>query len=328
MSVIWQDRLRDAWRELARYPAQNREFQTRRLSERLLIDAYAGLRAVDAAPCLIIDASPSPDPSFEVGGMRLAMVRGERGPLMVLSLEDQTCLDLFTTVCGDALEASRTSDTDRGAALAEFLARLNSWRRFLRERRSGLSRLETIGLIGELLVLGELLTGLPDALTDWKAPDDGLHDFERNGCALEVKTSLGTASSVRISTLDQLDTAGLRGLDLLHVKLIEAPDGASLQSIIVQIRNLIGSDSGRRAFENALLRRGLMPDDAGARTTPCVQLRIIDSYTVGPDFPRLARTDVPQAVTDAQYVLDVRALSAFSADTKAVLRHFSGGAGP
>ena len=69
MSSIWQDALREAWAELARYPVQDRQFRTRRLSDRLAIDAYAGLRAADNAPCLIIEASMSVDPTFELGSL-------------------------------------------------------------------------------------------------------------------------------------------------------------------------------------------------------------------------------------------------------------------
>jgi hypothetical protein len=242
-------------------------------------------------------------------------------PLLVLSLEDRDCVDLFTTVCADALAAS---DTDRSTALADFLARLDAWRRFLRERRSGLSRNETVGLLGELLVLTEILRFWPAALEHWKSPDDGLHDFEHGGHALEVKTSLGPAASVRISGLDQLENSGLRRLDLLHVKLIEAPDGTSLDSVVVQMKNLLRSEASVRAFENALLRRGLMPDDAAARAAPRVQLRTIDSYKVDSGFPRLERASLPQAITDAEYTLDIRALSSFAAETPEVLRLFQG----
>jgi hypothetical protein len=49
-----------------------------------------------------------------------------------------------------------------------------------------------------------------------------------------------------------------------------------------------------------------------------------DCYNATPDFPRLERAIVPQAVTDVQYTLSLRALLAFKADTAAVLRQFSG----
>jgi hypothetical protein len=320
MNPLWSERLRDAWQELVRHPAQNRAYRTRRLSEQLQLDAYAALRAIDGAPCLVIEGIAPLEGHFEVGGMRLGIVRDERGPLLVLSLEDRDRIDLFTTVCADAISASDGNDQ----ALPVFLDRLDAWRRFLRERNSGLSREETTGLIGELLVLAELVALDPAALVFWEAPEDGLHDFHHQGHALEVKTSLGPAFLVRISTLDQLEITGLRRLDLLHVRLIESPDGTTLGTIVSDIMARLEEPS-RRAFENALLRRGLMPDDTAARSSPRVEMRAIDAYRVEATFPRLGRRDVSQAITDAQYSLDVRALASFSTPISSTLGQFQNG---
>jgi hypothetical protein len=202
-------------------------------------------------PCLVIDAAPQADSLFEVGGMRLGIVADEKGPLMVLSLEDRTRIDLFTTLCADAVSASTLANP--GDELAYFLARLDAWRRFLRERRNGLSRQETIGLIGELVILERLVSANPDTQTCWEAPDNGLHDFQKDGHAVEIKASLGPSSTIRISSLDQLETTGLRRLDLLHVRLIEAPDGKSVETLIADVVQHLPDESSRRSFENALL---------------------------------------------------------------------------
>lgn len=320
MNPAWSERLREAWQELARHPAQSRAYRTRRLSEELQLDAHAALRSADGAPCLVIEGIAPAENHFEVGGMRLGVVRDERGPLLVLSLEDRDRIDLFTTVCADAVSASEES----GHALAVFLDRLDAWRRFLRERSSGLSREETTGLIGELMVLRELLALDHAALSLWEAPDDGLHDFHREGHALEVKTSLGPSSQIRISALDQLDTIDLRRLDLLHVRLIESPGGTTLGNIISDIMARLEEPS-RRTLENALLRRGLMPDDSAARSSPRVEMRAIEAYHVEPSFPRLGRANVPQAVIEAQYALDARALAGFSTPLASALAHFHDG---
>jgi len=320
MSQLWSERLRSAWHELARESARSRAYRTRRLSDHLRLDAHAALRAADDAPCLVIEGTAPVDAHFEVGGMRLGVVRDDRGPLLVLSLEDASQIDLFTTVCADAVAASEGSNR----ALSLFLDRLDAWRRFLRERSSGLSRQETIGLIGELAVLSELITLDRTAWTAWAAADDGLHDFSREGHALEVKTSLGPSSQVRISTLDQLEITGLRRLDLLHVRLVESPDGTTLGTIISDIMAQL-EEASHRAFENALLRRGLMPDDTAARSNPRVELRTIDAYHVGADFPRLGRASVPQAISEAQYALDIRDLAGFSTSAASVFTQFHNG---
>lgn len=123
-----------------------------------------------------------------------------------------------------------------------------------------------------------------------------------------------------ISRLDQLDTTGLRRLDLIHVKLIEAPDGRTLGDILTSIRGMVRG--GVPQFDNAVLRRGLLPDDDTARNAPRVQMRGMDCYSVADGFPRLLRAVLPVAITDATYTLDVRALSAFSTDTTTALEAF------
>jgi len=320
MNPLWLELLRANWQELARHTAQTRAYRTRRLSDQLQLNVHAAIRAADNAPCVIIEGVAPIEAHFEVGGMRLGVVRDERGPLLVLSLEDPDQADLFTTVCTDAISATEGS----GQALPVFLDRLDAWRRFLRERSSGLSRQETVGLIGELLVLVELLSLDRSAADFWEAPNDGLHDFSREGHALEVKASLGPSSQVRISTLDQLDTVDLRRLDLLHVRLIESPYGTTLGNIVSEIMAQL-EEASRRTFENALLRRGLMPDDIAARSSPRVELRAIEAYQVGEDFPRLNRANVPQAVNEAQYDLEVRALSNFLKPTPSVLARYQSG---
>lgn len=323
MSDVWVDPLRGAWAELSRHPARTRQFRTQLLDPALPLDVYAALRAVDDAPCLIVPAVVAPSALFEVGGFRLGAAAGEDGPLLVLSLEDLERSDLFAKVCSDAVEAAaREGEAD---SLAAFLTRLDAWRRFLKERRTGLARHEVVGLLGELTVLERLLASGAGTLVTWTAPLDGLHDFEREGHALEVKASAGVATSVRISTLDQLDDGGLRSLDLLHVRLVETPDGRSLGDMIAAIEAMLPDDIARRAFSNALLRRGLMPDDVAARAAPVVALRSVSAFHVGPGFPRLIRSGLPAAVRDAQYDLELRSLDGHAVDSDAVFAAFLGG---
>jgi hypothetical protein len=271
----------------------------------------------------VIEAATPADAPFEVGGMRLAPAAGDYGPLLVLSLEDPTLADLFATVCADALRAAST--TSATEVLVSFLARLHAWRRFLRERRSGLTRNETIGLMGELVVLQHLMDTNPQHLSCWVAPNDGLHDFELAGHALEVKATIGPAANLRISSLDQLDVSGLRRLDLLHVRMAEAPEGLCLDNIIQKIAGRLPDDAARRAFDNALLRRGLMPDDASARTEPRTIVQALIGFMVGEAFPRLVRRSVPSGVIEAEYRLELRAIEPYAVDADTVLAGFARG---
>lgn len=316
----WLETLSDAWDELVRIPPVARQFRTRLISTDVSLDILAAIRATDDAPCLMLQTAPAPDALFELGGMRLGTVSDNLGLFLVLSLEDSSKRDLFSTICADVIAAA--SAPNSSDSLDQFLARLDAWRQFLRDRRDGFSRSETIGLIGELLVLEQVLAVDPHHLDTWRSPNDGLHDFQIDGHALEVKTSLGPASTITISSLDQLDSAGLNRLDLLHVRLIENPDGRSLKDILTAIGDILPHDSFRRAFYNALLRRGLMPDDLTARITPKVQQRAIEAYLVSDTFPRLLRSTVPAPVADATYRLEIRAISDHAEELATVLDAF------
>ena len=320
VTTEWNQALRNAWAELALHSPHSRYFRTRRLSAELPLDAHAGLRATDDAPCLVIEAVAPADSFFEVSGMRLYPAEGEEGPLLVLSLEDAAGIDLFSTVCADVLQSAAGAPEKEG--LASFLARLQAWRDFLRERRGGLTPNETVGLIGELIVLRRLIQADTRLLPSWSAPDNGLHDFELSGHALEVKSTLGPAATLHISSLDQLDTSGLRRLDLLHVRLVETPEGECLEDMIQEIVGCLNKAIARRDFANALLRRGLMPDDVGAREFPRVSVRPLTAFAVGNDFPRLVRASVPPGIADADYTLELKVIEAHSINADAVLAAF------
>jgi hypothetical protein len=316
----WLVALNEAWDTLEKSTPISRQFRSKLISTEVPLDILAAMRANDNAPCLMLQTELNTEALFELGGMRLSLVPDMTGPFLVLSLEDSSRRDLFTTICADVISAAALAN--RTDALDQFLARLDAWRQFLRDRRHGLSKSETVGLIGELIVLDEILKSDANGLSTWEAPNDGLHDFQDEGHALEIKTGLGPLSTITISALDQLDASGLGRLDLMHVRLIETPEGKPLRDFISDVLARLPNDTGRRAFENALLRRGLMPDDDTARTVPKVQLRAIESYRVQENFPRLIRANLPIAITEATYSLDVRAIAEFATDTTRVLDAF------
>lgn len=305
----------------------DRLLRTRRLARPVRLDLRAGLRETDGAPCLVVSPGPAGAAiaSFETGGLRLSRVADPGGLLLVLSLEEPARRDLFAAVCSDCLRAvMRGDDEAEDDLLSVFAARLSAWRAFLRDQTGALSRSEMIGIIGELLLFSQLADIGADALDTWKAPDDGLHDFELAGGSIEVKTSLGGARRLHISTLDQLDDAGLASLHIAHVRLVESPDGETLADIVDRIETELSGERARGAFRNALLRRGLAPGTNGD-VGPRVLLAGTDFYAVREGFPRLRRGELALSIAEATYQLEVSALAEFRADGAAVLRRFGGG---
>lgn len=305
-----------AWTALGAVAPGDRLFRSRRLERPRILDLRAALRETDGAPCLIVRPQSADGglALFETAGLRLSRAADPSGNLLVLSLEEPSRRDLFAEVCSDVVRALVCSE-DEGEPdlLPELGARLAAWRAFLRDQSGGLTRHETVGLIGELLLLEDLLARTPDALAYWKSPDDGLHDFENRGQALEVKTSLGAARRLHVTALDQLDAAGLGSLHVAHVRLVEQADGVTLGALAERIAGQLASDRDRRQFANALLRRGLAPG-ADSDSGPAVRHAGTEFYAVRDGFPCLSRSGVPVGIADAVYQIEVQALGGFLTD--------------
>jgi len=298
------------WSRLAASGVGQRRFVSIRVDDAGPLDVHAAIRSVDRSPCILFDL---PDPNgvgdleFEVGGMRCARAATDGGQSIVLSLEDGARRDLFATLSADLI--AHATDVPVEAALGSVLVRLDAWRLFLRSVAGGMRRREIVGLIGELRILRELAEEAGGLLSTWQAPDDGIHDFENRGHALEVKTTLGAGSRVMISRLDQLDDAGLERLHLVHVRLFETPEGETVQDIVDAIAAHLPDDQSRRLLENALLRRGLSPDDRRARTGLRTARQQTAAYAVTEAFPRIIRSAVPPAIPEVSYAVELAGLA-------------------
>lgn len=303
--TVTQADLASLWSRLAGAGAGQRRFVSLRVDGVGTLDVHAALRSADHSPCLLFDAHDGlpDDIEFEVGGMRCARTATDAGQSLVLSLEDSGRRDLFATLGADVIEYA--ANVPGSKALPAVLTRLDAWRLFLRSIGDSMTRSEIIGLIGELRVLDHLLAVDPSLLATWKAPDDGIHDFEHLGHALEVKATTGPGSRVTISRLDQFDERGLDRLDLVHVRLYETPQGESVDDLIERISASLPDAETKRQFSNALLRRGLSPDDRRARSGFRTSLQHMISYHVDTGVPRIRRADVPPPILDVSYVLDL-----------------------
>lgn len=319
--------LDDLWQRLAFAGASQRQYRSLRAPDAGALDVHVAVRTLDGARCLLFDmpVTGKDDAGFETGGLRLTRVPVDDRIAFALLLEDAARSDLFTTICADVITFADADDPDR--ALRLVMERLEAWRQFLQSLPGGMSRQETIGLIGELHVLAEVLARDPALLPAWRAPEGGLYDFENAGHAIEVKTTLGPGWRVTISTIEQLDPAGLAQLDLIHVRLFETPAGSSLDELIDRIAALLSDEGDRRAFSNALLQRGLAPDDRASRSGLHTALQQMTRYAIDEDFPRMRRADIAGAIVDLQYVLDLAQLQGAAGPAAMTLDGFGGGGG-
>jgi hypothetical protein len=131
-------------------------------------------------------------------------------------------------------------------------------------REDKLSYEKEVGLFGELIVLGELLdAGDSTALNQWKGPEDGLHDFVKDGdWELEVKTSVSPNPIVKVHPVTQLEPIGTP-FHLVVVKLKgDRVNGSSLPEMVAEVDSKLPNSGDKDKFETLLGEVGYFSIDA------------------------------------------------------------------
>lgn len=164
------------------------------------------------------------------------------------------------------------------------------------------------GLLGELIVLADLVDRDPALVKTWAGADRERHDFRRGPVSLEVKTSRRSESSglqVHISSIDQLEPPAAGRLFLHAIRLEGADRGSiSLATVVTRIESrLSGADLEQ-------FRRGL---EAHVKSTSDERQFVVHdraTYHVADDFPRLVPARLvagrlDPGVSRVEYTLDL-----------------------
>lgn len=273
----------------------------------------AAIRLPEELEAVIIETGATailPSMKFpEARGFKVVLERRSPGPngrvLVILQRTEGGSRDLFSQVAEDALQVAGGAKTPE-TAVREFVARIIAWMKFMNELRdSGLSDDEEVGLLGEILVAGELLNVMTAeaAARAWVGSTDGLHDFRIGSCALEVKTTLGVQDIIHVFNLDQLDASAVDALYLFRVHLRLDQGGRTLPEWADQLLARSGDSANEVRYK--LILAGLSEVNRAQFTRRFVPQKI-DAYRVDETFPHLCRANVPPAISHASYRLDLR----------------------
>jgi hypothetical protein len=222
---------------------------------------------------------------------------------------------VFNHLCWDLAESTRScNDSTTGTAM--FLERYRRWQRLLERGRAGLlSEIEVKGLIGELLFLESFLFvkyGTSAALKGWLGPTGADQDFRFDDYWYEVKTSEPGAPTVRISSLEQLDTDKLGQLCIVFLEKAggELQGAVSLNAMVTKIRDIVSADAeAADTFERRLDAIGYI--DRREYSEDLFVLRRIRRFLVDQTFPRIRHAMVAPSITRVTYDLSIDALAYF-----------------
>jgi len=248
----------------------------------------------------------------------IAVEQYKQGDLLTLrfSLENSDLLEYFCTFCQDLMDSVRVTSDDE-VAYQTLRSRYYSWRQLFRPDNARMTEAEIMGLIGELLFLKDYMIperGIDVALESWMGPEKTHKDFSDQQDWFEIKTISFGKESVRISSVEQLDS-DLDGTLVIYEleKMSPSFDGIKLNQLANNIIASLQSASQREVFIDKLQLFGF--DFSNEYDNLVFALRGEHKYNVDTNnFPRIHRDMLPDAIARVQYDLLLTEIEPFKLD--------------
>jgi hypothetical protein len=333
MSSSMEENIRIIWNALEDEPETSAHIQKRKY-RRLDLERETGLRLSCCFPekmweLLIEVESESfkrdfPIPKWKGMGFYILQldVPAPNTWHICLQLNTPEHREVFVNVCSDLAEEliAIESTEQRKFTLLDFIDR---WSRFFElYSQQAMSEERQRGLWGELWWMRRLLfNGFNKVkiVDSWKGCECGYYDFDMDGNAVEVKTTISKEPrKVKISNERQLDDKGLRSLCLLVLSLSQSGgDGDTLPELINSVKEALSSDAlCLRKLERGLHEAGYIKAHEQFYDAS-YSVRNEELLKIGPGFPRI--TQLPYGIGDLQYSLLVGSCSSYIIDTEKYL---------
>jgi hypothetical protein len=207
--------------------------------------------------------------------------------------------DAYPVLCSMA-DRVQVGGLSPSSALRATLDKMSS----LLHPPDSMSREREVGLFGELLVLGGLISalGVNKAVQAWRGGQAEEHDFGLPALDVEVKTTTGERRAHWIGSLTQMVPTRDRPLWLVSHQLTAAGTGHghTLPDLVETIRLELGSGVARDGFEMTLAGSGWREDDRERLVTRWTLRTESLAYAVVGAFPRLT----PDALRHSGLPLD------------------------
>jgi len=242
-----------------------------------------------------------------------------------LYLDHRENKDIFVTVCADLIRSLNGCLTNeiRKDEIASFLARWSAF--FEKHGQEGLSLEKQQGLYGELWWLRKMLQeGIEPAVAvnSWKGCRRNYHDFETNGNAVEVKTTMSKEPrKIQINNERQLNERGLKSLFLFVLTLGTSDIGETLSELVDFLGHCFSGKPAAYTFENSLREAGYLVIHRNIYTRNYTTISD-EMFCVREAFPRI--TIIPQGLGDLHYTLVLAACRPFECKYSDIVNRIKG----
>lgn len=229
------------------------------------------------------------------------------------SLLDEEIGTLFCKFCDDLIEQTvqiKKNSESYSAVTNRYL----QWRKlFINSKNNFLSEAEIMGLIGEICFLKSNLAerlGLSNALHSWSGQDKTHKDFSYDNLWSEVKTIHCGSQTVKISSIEQLDSNEPGELVIYSFeKMSEKFDGITLNKLFLETRFMFENVDDQDLFTSKVYAQGYEYNDFYDNYV--YKLISFARYSVNCDFPKITGSDLPAAICKAKYEILISGISDF-----------------
>ena len=235
---------------------------------------------------------------------------------VLFSLMDDAGESIFYRFCEDLIEITQ-HESDEQNAYTVLRDRYLHWRQlFSNVLQQPLQEYKILGLIGELLSLRDYLIpkyGVATALHGWGGQELTHKDFFYQDCWFETKTLVAASTSVKISSLEQLDSEIPGKLLVFKMeKLAPAANGIRLNKLVDDFLPILTDPLLHEIFMEKISCQGYTYrseyDEFVYRETD----RYI--FVVDEDFPKLTRKNVPESISKVSYEIPMAEMLPFAVD--------------
>ncbi len=280
------------------------------------LDLYVGIDDQHRWTLLLVcDSEP---PKLESSRM-ISAQKGRRTDgrwTLSLTLVDDKYKEIFLLFCSDIIDSSKTI-TDKKKAVKFIGKRYQEWREMLAKSREDLLPPSEIkGLLGEMFFLQSYMAplyGIEKAAMSWTGPRQLPQDFIVDDTWYEVKTISSSRSEIKISSVEQLDSAVFGKLIVVYAdKTSPTNDNAiNLNKLYTQLMEGITDDSVKSDFSMMLFRFGYFPRPEYESSDYTFDIKQVHLYKVTASFPCLRRNSLPDSVVEASYTISLPTILPF-----------------
>lgn len=235
---------------------------------------------------------------------------------LIIMLKEKTALRQFRIFCEDCVDTiKKKSITAPDDILEALVTVVNKWvELFDDNKKKKLSKTSEIGLIGELLIMKQvMMTAISptDSLLSWTGPKRHEQDFSFNSNLIEVKCQLASKDKAfMISSLEQLDDISGQ-IFITHIgispALVNSIGSFSLPSLVDEIINSFSGDKYTiETFLGYLELVGYQHN--GDVIFDNYVENFMNVFKLTDNFPKLTRNNIHKAIEKCSYRINASML--------------------